>query len=142
MTDVYRIVLDYTSRYVLSVMLSLPSVTVLRCKPRLVTFFIMKVLRRIQAVSGLYGMVAPCDKTCLLHPVVGTFTAGDVVRVVQPAEVIGTSPWLLEEKKSCGLRMSYEIARAKSVGTLTVRVCLCTTVFREERNYIATHFRY
>jgi hypothetical protein len=87
-------------------------------------------------------MVAPCEKTSLLHPVVGSFSTGDVVRVVQPAEVVSTLPWLLEDNKSCGLRMTYDIARGMSVGTLTVRVCWCTTVFREEREYIEDHFRY
>ena len=45
------------------------------------------VLRRLQCASGTYGMVAVPDKTGLLHPVVGRFSTGAMVRVVQPAEV-------------------------------------------------------
>ncbi len=41
-------------------------------------------MRRLQTVSGYFGMVAPIDKTVLLHPVVGRFHNGDSVRVVQP----------------------------------------------------------
>jgi hypothetical protein len=101
------------------------------------------VLRRIQGVSGVFGMVAPCDKTCLLHPVVGTFHTGDTVRVVLPAEVIGKALWTLEDNnKSCGLKMTYDLPRGKSLETLTVRVCWCTTIFRDERDYIKTHFKY
>ena len=101
-----------------------------------------KVLRRIQGVSGLFGMVAPCEKTCLLHPVVGNFHTGDCVRVVRPAEVVGQAPWMLEGNKSCGLKMTYDLPRGKSLGTLTVRVCWCATVFSTERNFIKTHFKY
>jgi hypothetical protein len=46
------------------------------------------VLRRIQGVSGVFGMVAPCEKVCLLHPIVGSFHTGDTIRVVLPVEVI------------------------------------------------------
>jgi len=99
-------------------------------------------LRRIQGVSGFFGMVAPCEKTCLLHPVVGTFHPGDIVRVVQPAEVIGQHPWSLEGNKSCGLKMTFDLPRGKSLGTLTVRVCWCTTVFSSEPNFIKAHFKY
>ena len=67
------------------------------------------VFRRLQAASGLYGMVAVPDKTMLLHPVVGRFTTGAIVRVVQPAEVLRTLPWTLEDNKSCGrdLRLTF-----------------------------------
>ncbi len=99
-------------------------------------------MRRIQAVSGIYGMVAPFEKTCLLHPVVGTFQTGDTLRVVQPAEVVEYSPWILEDNKSCGLKMTFDLPRDKSLGTLTVRVCWCTTVFSDERDFIAKNFRY
>ncbi len=104
--------------------------------------FCRKVLRRIQGVSGVFGMVAPCDKTCLLHPVVGTLHSGDTVRVVLPAEVIGKAPWTLQDNKSCGLKMTYDLPRGKSLGTLTVRVCWCTAIFRDERDNIKTHFKY
>jgi len=99
-------------------------------------------LRRIQGVSVFFGMVAPREKTCLLHPVVGTFHTGDTVRVVQPAEVIGQHPWILEGNKSCGLKMTFDLPRGKSLGTLTVRVCWCTTVFSSEPNFIKAHFKY
>ncbi len=46
------------------------------------------MLRRIQGVSGVFGMVAPCEKVCLLHPIVGSFHTGDTIRVVLPVEVI------------------------------------------------------
>jgi hypothetical protein len=149
--DVYREVLDYTSRCVnnyIFVLVQLgfvfwsqpfgfiPHVTHFCC------VFYSKVLRRIQGVSGVFGMVAPCDKTCLLHPVVGTFHSGDTVRVVLPAEVIGKAPWILEDNKSCGLKMTYDLPRGKTLGTLFVRVCWCTTIFRDERDYITTHFKY
>jgi hypothetical protein len=38
-------------------------------------------------------MVAIPDKAGLLHSVVGRLQTGGIVRVVQPAEVIGTLPW-------------------------------------------------
>jgi hypothetical protein len=53
------------------------------------------VFRRLQAAPGLYGMVAVPDKTNVLHPVVGRFTQEPTVRIVQPAEVLGTLPWTL-----------------------------------------------
>ena len=99
-------------------------------------------MRRVQYVSGIYGMVAAPDKTTLLHPVVGRFTTGQTIRVVQPAEVMQTTPWILEENKSCGLRTTYDVARGNSNGTLTVRVCWCTIVFRDEVNFAARHFVY
>ena len=101
-----------------------------------------RVLRKIQGMTGVYGMVAPCDKVCLLHPIVGSFTTGDTIRVVLPAEVIGNAPWTLENNKSCGLKLTYELPRYRSLGTLTVRVCWCTTVFRDEEHFIASHFKY
>ena len=101
-----------------------------------------RVLRRIQAVSGVYGMVAPCDKVCLLHPIVGSFHTGDTIRVVLPVEVIGNAPWTLENNRSCGLKLTYDLPRYRSLGTLTVRVCWCTTVFRDEENVIVSRFKY
>ena len=73
------------------------------------------VLRRLQAVSGIYGMVAASDKTTLLHPVVGRFTTGATIRVVQPAEVLRTAPWVLEGNKSCGLRITTCLEEKHSV---------------------------
>ncbi len=77
-------------------------------------------------------MVAAPDKMTLLHPVVGQFTTGQTIRVVQPAAVMQTVPWVLEGNKSCGLRMTYDVPRGNSNGTLTVRVCWCTIVFRDD----------
>lgn len=99
-------------------------------------------MRRIQAVSGVYGLVAPYEKTCLLHPVVGRFHTGDTLRVVQPAEVVQQVPWILEGNRSCGLKIKFDLPRDKSLGTFSVRVCWCTTVFSDDRNFIANHFRY
>ena len=93
-------------------------------------------------MSGIYGMVAPCEKTCLLHPVVGTFQRGDTLRVVQPAEVVCQVPWVIEDNKSCGLKMTYDLPRDKSLGTLTVRVCWRTMTYSDERNFVKTHFKY
>ena len=90
-------------------------------------------MHQIVAVSGKFGMVAPRDKTCLLHPVVGRFHTGDTVRVVQPAEIVAQVPWLLEGNKSCGLRFTFDVQRGKSVGTLTVRVCWRSAVYRDEK---------
>jgi hypothetical protein len=100
------------------------------------------VLRRLQSASGIYGMVAVPDKTSLLHSVVGRFTTGAIVRVVQPAEVLRTLPWLLEDNKSCGLRMTYDLPRGKSLGTLMVRVCWSSIVYRDEVAFAQTHFKY
>lgn len=100
------------------------------------------VLRRLQAVSGIYGMVAASDKTTLLHPVVGRFTTGATIRVVQPAEVLRTAPWVLDGNKSCGLRITFDLPRGKALGTLTVRVCWCTIVYRDELAYAQTTFTY
>ncbi len=99
-------------------------------------------MRRLQAVSGYFGMVAPIDKTVLLHPDVGRFHNGDSVRVVQPAEVIHQCPWTLEGNQSCGLKITFDLPRGNSLGTLTVRVCWCTTVFCDDRKFIAQQFRY
>ena len=64
---------------------------------------------------------------------VGRFATGDTIRVVQPAEVLGKDPWELEGNKSCGLRLTFDLPHGKTVGTLTVRVCWRTAVFRDER---------
>ena len=101
-----------------------------------------KVLRRIAAVSGIFGMVSPCEKTCLLHSVVGRFHTGDTIRVVQPAEVVVQVPWVLEDNKSCGLRITFDVPHGKTLGTLTVRVCWRTAVYRDEIGYVETHFVY
>ena len=87
-------------------------------------------------------MVSPREKTCLLHPVVGRFQTGDTIRVVQPAEVIGLLPWVLEDNKSCGLKLTFEVPHGKTFGTLTVRVCWRTQVFRDEVGFVDTHFIY
>ena len=100
------------------------------------------VFRRLQSASGLYGMVAVPDKTMLLHPVVGRFTTGAIVRVVQPAEVLRTLPWTLEDNKSCGARFTFDLQRGKSLGTLTVRVCWSTVIYRDELLFAETHFVY
>jgi hypothetical protein len=77
-------------------------------------------------------MIAAPDKTSLLHSVVGRFTTDQTVRVVQPAEVQNVQPWILFENKSCGICFIYDLPRGKSNGTLTVRVCWSTIVFRDE----------
>ena len=100
------------------------------------------MLRHIQIVAGLFGMVTPREKTCLLHPVVGRFHTGDTLRVVQPAEVVQRAPWLLEGFSSCGLRLTYDLHRGKSLGTLTVRVCWRTMVYRDELCFDDAHFKY
>ncbi len=100
------------------------------------------MFRRLQTtVSGLYGMVAVPDKTTLLHPVVGRLRTGATVRVVQPAEVLHTLPWTLEDN-TCGLRMTYDLQRGRSLGILTVRVCWCTIIFRDEIGFADEHFVY
>ena len=99
-------------------------------------------MRRLAGVCGTFGMVTPREKTCLLHSVVGRFATGDTIRVVQPAEVIAQSPWLLEDNKSCGLRMTFDVPHGKTFGTLTVRVCWRTTVFRDEVGYVESNFMY
>ena len=101
-----------------------------------------RVLRRIVAVSGTFSMVTPRKKTCLLHPVVGRFHTGDTIRVVQPAEIIGQDPWRLEDNKSCGLRFTYDVQQGKSVGTLTVRVCWRSAVYRDAVGFVDRHFTY
>ncbi len=90
----------------------------------------------------MYGMVAVPDKTRLLHSVVGRFTTGATVRVVQSAEVLGTLPWILEENKSCGLRLTFDLPRGKALGTLLVRVCWSTGVYRDEVGFAQSYFQY
>jgi hypothetical protein len=87
-------------------------------------------------------MVAIPDKTGLLHSVVGRLHTGAIVRVVQPAEVVLTLPWTLEENKSCGLRFTFDVPRGKALGMLTVRVCWCTIVYRDEIGFAESHFVY
>ncbi len=99
-------------------------------------------MRQIATVCGTFGMVSPREKTCLLHPVVGRFTTGDTIRVVQPAEVLGKDQWELEGNKSCGLRLTFDLPHGKTVGTLTVRVCWRTAVFRAEVGFEERHFMY
>ena len=108
----------------------------------LLCFICRSVFRRLQSASGLYGMVAVPDKTMLLHPVVGRFTTGAIVRVVQPAEVLRTLPWTLEDNKSCWARFTFDLQRGKSLGTLTVRVCWSTVIYRDELLFAETHFVY
>ena len=100
------------------------------------------MLRHIQSVSGFFGMVTPREKTCLLHPVVGRLSSGDTIRIVQPAEVVHTAPWILEGNNSCGLRLTFDVHRGKSLGTLTVRVCWRTIVYRDEEGFDDFHFKY
>jgi hypothetical protein len=100
------------------------------------------VLRRLQGASGLYGMVAVPDKTRLLRSVVGRFTTGATVRVVQSAEVLGTLPWMLEENKSCGLRLTFDMPRGKALGTLLVRVCWSAGVYRDDVGFAQRYFQY
>jgi hypothetical protein len=99
-----------------------------------------KVMQQLVSVSGMYGMVTPREKMCLLHPVVGRFHTGDTIRVVQPAEVIGQVPWVLEGNKSCGLRVAYDVRSGKSLGTFTVRVCWRTAIYRDEVGFDENHF--
>ena len=113
-----------------------------RTKCTLLCLICRSVFRRLQAASGLYGMVAVPDKTMLLHPVVGRFTTGAIVRVVQPAEVLRPLPWTLEDNKSCGARFTFDLQRGRSLGTLTVRVCWSTVIYRDELLFAETHFLY
>jgi len=99
-------------------------------------------LRRLQAASGIYGMVAAPDKTTLLHPVVGRFTTGQTIRVVKPADVSTDHAIKISDTKCSGLRLTYDVQRGKSNGTLTVRVCWCTIVYRDELKFAETHFVY
>ena len=93
-------------------------------------------------MAGTYGMVAVPDKTALVNSVVCRFSTSATVRVVQPAEVVRSLPWTLEDNKSCGLRFTYDLTRGKSLGMLTVRVCWCTLVYRDEFRFSETHFVY
>ena len=99
-------------------------------------------MRKIIGVCGTFGLVTPREKTCLLHPVVGRFNTGDTIRVVQPAEVVGQAPWELENHKSCGLKITYDIPYGKTLGYMTVRVCWNTAVYRDEHGFVETHFLY
>ena len=99
-------------------------------------------MQKLAGVCGIFGMVTPRERICLLHPVVGRFQTGDTIRVVQPAEVLRQLPWQLEDNKSCGLRVTFDLPEGQTVGTLTVRVCWCTTVYRDECGYVENHFMY
>jgi hypothetical protein len=87
-------------------------------------------------------MASVPDQTGLLHPVMGRLSTGGIVRVVQPAEVLRTFPWTLEGNKSCGLRFTFDLPRGKALGMLTVRVCWCTIVYRDEIGFAESHFVY
>ena len=144
MYDMSREIVHYTSRYVALAWVHIYSdgrflCTECICK---LNYTVRKVLRELQAASGTYGMVAVPDKTTLLHSVVGRFATGATVRVVQPAEVIRTAPWILEDNRSCGLRITYDLAQGTFMGALTVRVCWCTIVYRDEVRFAQTHFVY
>jgi hypothetical protein len=141
MVDVQRVVLHYTSRLVqclfyFSIVLSSNIIYMCPCLAN------RAVLRRIVGVCGTFGLVTPREKTCLLHPVVGRFNTGDTIRVVQPAEVIGQAPWELENNKSCGLKVTYDLPHGKTLGYMAVRVCWNTAVYRDEYGYVETHFLY
>jgi hypothetical protein len=101
-----------------------------------------EALRQVVSASGTFGLVTPRDKTYLLHAVVGRFMTGDTIRVVQPAEVVLQVPWALEGNKSSGIRLTYDLAHGKTVGTLTVRICWRTTVYRDEDGFVVKHFLY
>ena len=100
------------------------------------------VMQKIEAVCGTFGLVSPREKTCLLHPVVGRFQTGDTIRVVQPAEVLQQLPWKLEDNKSCGLKVTFDLVHGKTLGNMTVRICWRTAVFRDEVGFVETHFMY
>ncbi len=87
-------------------------------------------------------MVSVPDKTGLLHPVVGRLSTGGIVRVVQPAEVFRTFLWTLEGNKSCGLRFTFDLPSGQALGILSVRVCWCTIVYRDEIGFAESHFVY
>ena len=129
MYDISREIQHYTSRLV---------VTYCRLCARFGTGHISlpllcrNFLRRLKKASGTYGMVAVPDKTTLLHPLEGRLQTGGSVRVVQPAEVIRTLPWTLEDNKSCGLRFTFDLQRCRSLGILAVRDSWCTIIFRDE----------
>jgi hypothetical protein len=99
-------------------------------------------MHKLSSLCGIFGMVTPREKICLLHPVVGRFQTGDTIRVVLPAEVIRQLPWQLEDNKSCGLRVTFDVPEGETVGTFTVRVCWSTTVFRDEVGYVEKLFMY
>ena len=99
-------------------------------------------MRRLQSASGIYGMVAVPAKTSLLHAVVGRFTTGQSIRVVQPADVQNVQQWVLVDNKSCGLRFMYDLPRGSCNGILSVRVCWCTIIFRDEVQFAENHFVY
>jgi hypothetical protein len=99
-------------------------------------------MQKLATVCGIFGMVTPREKICLLHPVVGRFHTDDTIRVVQPAEVIRHLPWQLQDNKSCGLRVTFDVPEGRTVGTFTVRVCWCTPVFRDEVGYVEENFTY
>jgi len=67
---------------------------------------------------------------------------GDTIRVVQPAEVVVQAPWELEDNKSSGLRFTYDVPHGRGVGTLTVRVCWRTAVYRDEVGFTESSFMY
>ena len=67
---------------------------------------------------------------------------GDTIRVVQPAEVVGKVPCVLEDNNSSGLRLTYDVPYGKGMGNLTVRVCWRSAVFRDEAEFVASHFMY
>jgi hypothetical protein len=99
-------------------------------------------MQKLSSVCGIFGIVTPREKICLLHPVVGRFQTGDTIRVVLPAEVIRQLPWQLKDNKSCDLRITFDVPEGHTVGSFTVRVCWCTTVFRDEVGCVENIFMY
>jgi hypothetical protein len=87
-------------------------------------------------------MVAAPAQTSLLHPVVGRFTTGQTIRVVQPVDVQYLQPLILLDNKSCGLRLIYDLPRGKCNETLSVRVCWCAIIYRDDARFAANYFVY
>ncbi len=48
----------------------------------------------------------------------------------------------IEGNRSSGIRLTYDVLDGKGIGTFTVRVCWCTTVYRDEVGFVESHFMY
>ena len=90
---------------------------------------IRKALRSLQSVGGLYGMVVPTAEVRFPGQLVGNFVGGETLRAVLPKQ---------EDKGSgsgYGVKFTFDVPENKFIGTLDVRVCWHSIVYRAEVDF-------
>ena len=90
---------------------------------------IRKALRSLQSVGGVYGMVVPTAEVRFPGQLVGHFVGGETLLAVQPkADAKGSG-------SGYGVILTFDVPENKFIGTLDVRVCWDSIVYRAEVDF-------